>query len=196
MEILKSVPLVPVAILLRARYVVPAVAVVRYGESADAVINPDVPLFAVLKSCPAMFDIFPLNVDQSDADSNPLFTDEAVGMLRVMELEVVEMLKSVPDVPVAVVNAPVYPEFVLIVIFPDVVIAAEADCPVGTTSPTDVTDPLPLLLKVVQSAAESVPVAEADATGMLRVMEFVEVEMYHPVPVVDVAIASLERTLL
>ena len=62
--------------------------------------------------------------------------------------------------------------------------------------PTDVTDPLPLLLNVVQSAAERVPVAEAEATGIFIVKLFVEVEMYHPVPVVLVATASLERTLL
>ena len=137
---------------------------------------------------------FPLNVDQSAVESNPLFPADAVGILIVRELDVVEILKSVPEVPVAVVNGPVYPAFVLIVIFPDVVIAAEADCPVGTMSPTDETDPL--LLKVVQSVDERVPVADPEATGIFTVIEFVEVEIYHPVPVVDVAIASLERTLL
>ena len=74
--------------------------------------------------------------------------------------------------------------------------AAEAVCPVGTMRPTDVTVPFPFPLNVDQSVAESVPVAEAEATGIFTVIEFVEVEMYHPVPVVDVAIASLERTLL
>ena len=36
------------------RYVEAAVAVVRYGERAAEVMNPDMELFAVLKSCPLM----------------------------------------------------------------------------------------------------------------------------------------------
>ena len=53
-----------------------------------------------------------------------------------------------------------------------------------------------LLLNVVQSVADKVPVAEAEATGIFTVIEFVEVEIYHPVPDVEVAIASRERTLV
>src|SRR5271157_735800 len=80
------------------------------------------------------------------------------------------------------------------VIFPDVVIAAEALCPVGTTSPTDETLPLPL--NVDQSAAERVPVADALADGILIVRLLVEVETYQVDPVVEVAIERRERTLL
>ena len=56
--------------------------------------------------------------------------------------------------------------------------------------------PLTFPLNVVQSDAERVPVAEAPAIGILRVMELVEVEIYQLEPVVEVAIERTERTLL
>ena len=40
------------------RYVAVPDAVVRYGIIAEAVMNPDVALFARLKSCPEIFEIY------------------------------------------------------------------------------------------------------------------------------------------
>jgi hypothetical protein len=51
-------------------------------------------------------------------------------------------------------------------------------------------------LNVDQSVAERVPVADADADGILIVKLFVEVVTYQVDPVVEVAIERRERTLL
>ena len=98
-------------------------------------------------------------------------------------LDVETYCRPLAEVEDAIRRYPAVPVAIPAMVFAPVKYARKVEVPVPETFP----------LNVVQSVAERVPVAVPEEFGMLRVMLFVEVEMYQLEPVVEVEMERMER---